>query len=695
MMNPLQVRHVRESLMRQFEDCIDLSDIDDKAPPRHREQAFLSRALAAMAVQRLAGTGSMEAAAAVIDGFDDWGIDAVAVSKDAPHVWLVQAKWSDNGNATLDQASALKFKQGFDLLLREEYARFNKRFQALADEVDKAFAEGGVKITLVVALLGRPVLADAVDYVLQQACKETEPMTDVKVMGLVDFHDIVRSGVDGPKIDTTARLDGCASVAEPFKAYYGTMYASEVASWYDDHGDRLFAKNIRTSLGVTAVNRSITETLVKRPDHFWYFNNGITVLCDSVRRTAKFANTAGGPGDFVLSGVSVVNGAQTVAAMHAAVKQAPEVAASGRVWVRLISLEDCPDGFATEVTQATNTQNQVKARDYAALDERQSKLRDDFALSLQKAYVYKRGDTDPAPDAGCSIVEAATALSCAHRNPELAMRAKQNQELLWEFGTNGSYRLLFGSQPSAYRVWRSVLLLRAVQAHLSEGARSREGRAVQVSEHGDLLIVHLVMQQLADEPFDDQNADWRPVLDRAVDLSEIALEWLIHHFDAEFPASSALVTFKHPQKCRQLATLVLESLRSGQPRPDLPAEYSPTPRETERKAAAVVVIVNSGRVADGAPVEFRPVTSPERKALLPWIDEDPRRGQATWVNDRRRPLLWAADGEQYSPTGLTMKMLKTAPGEPPKAVQGTTRWFVPGSGSLAQIAAEIRSTEID
>ncbi|MEH1099350.1 AIPR family protein [Micromonospora sp. CPCC 205561] len=692
-MNPLQVRHVREALVRQFEGHIDLSDLDDKAPARHREQSFLSRALAAMAVQHLVGTGPSEAAISVIDGFDDWGIDAVAVSEDVPHVWLVQAKWSDNGNASLDQASALKFKQGFDLLLREEYARFNKRFQGLADRVDRAFGEGEIKITLVVALLGRPVLADAVEFVFKQACKETEPMTDVKVMGLPDFHELVRAGVGEPKIGLTARLDGCASVPEPFKAHYGTMHAGDVASWYEEHGDRLFAKNIRTSLGLTTVNRSITDTLIKRPAHFWYFNNGITVLCDSVRRTAKFANAAGGPGDFVLAGASVVNGAQTVAAIHAAVKQAPEVASAGRVWVRLISLEDCPEGFATEVTQATNTQNQVKARDYAALDERQARLRDDFALSLHKTYVYKRGDVDPAPAAGCSIVEAAMSLSCANRNAELAMRAKQNQELLWEFGANGTYRLLFGPQPSAYRVWRSVLVLRAVLAHLVAGDRTREGRAAQVAEHGDLLIVHLVMQRLAQEAFDDQNADWEPVLARVPALTDSALGWLIHHFDAEYPTSSALVTFKHPQKCRQLVDLALGSMRSGQPRPEMPAEYSPAPKEGERRVAAVAVLVNSGAVVDGSPVEFRPVTGPERRTLLPWIAEEPRRGQATWVNDRRRPLLWAADGKQYSPTGLTMQMLKMAPGEPPKAVQGTTRWYLPGVGSLAALADSIRSAE--
>ncbi|WDZ84283.1 AIPR family protein [Micromonospora cathayae] len=679
--------------MRQFEQHIDLSDLDEKAPERHREQSFLSRALAAMAVHNLTGMGLAEAAESVIDGFDDWGIDAVAVSEDVPHVWLVQAKWSDGGNASLDQGSALKFKQGFDLLLREDYARFNKRFQALADRVDKVFSKGDVKITLVVALLGRPVLADVVNLVFEQACEETKPMTDLKVLGLGDFHDFVRAGIGEPKINLTARVDGCASVPEPFKAYYGTMYVGEVAAWYDKHGDRLFGKNLRTSLGLTTVNRSIVETLVKQPQNFWYFNNGITVLCDAVRRTAKFANTVGGPGDFELDGVSVVNGAQTVAAIHAGVQQTPEVSGVGRVWVRVISLEDCPPGFATEVTQATNTQNQVQARDYAALDERQARLRDDFSLSLHKTYVYKRGEGDPLPEAGCSVLEAAIAMSCAHRNPELAMRAKQNQELLWEFGAHGSYHLIFNPQPSAYRVWRLVLMLRTVQAHLAEGNRGREGRAAQVAEHGDLLVAHLVMQRLVTPSIDERDVNWERVLEQVSELADAALAWLIHHFDEQYPSSSALVTFRHPQKCRELVALALRSLAGDEPRPSLPPEYSSSPKEGERKAAAVTVIVNSGLLAEGAPVEFRPVTGPERKTLLPWIAENPRRGQATWVNDRRRPLLWAADGKQYTPTGLTMQMLRSAPGDPPRAVQGTTRWFVPGRGSLAAIADEIRSAE--
>ena len=33
----------------------------------------------------------------------------------------------------------------------------------------------------------------------------------------------------------------------------------------------------------------------------------------------------------------------------------------------------------------------------------------------------------------------------------------------------------------------------------------------------------------------------------------------------------------------------------------------------------------------------------------PWIAGNPQRAEATWVNSRSKPLLWAYDGERYSP----------------------------------------------
>lgn len=57
-----------------------------------------------------------------------------------------------------------------------------------------------------------------------------------------------------------------------------------VAQWWKDHGRNLFARNIRNFKGSTEVNNSITATLRDQPEHFWYFNNGITILCSRVQK---------------------------------------------------------------------------------------------------------------------------------------------------------------------------------------------------------------------------------------------------------------------------------------------------------------------------------------------------------------------------------------------------------------------------
>ena len=113
-MNPVQIRHVREAITARFDPLLDMADWSGK-PMDQRDQAFRSRALTALAVQVETGCTDEEAAEAVIDGGNDNGIDAVAISGPGrtPRLWLVQTKWSDKGTASLKQDEALKFIRAF------------------------------------------------------------------------------------------------------------------------------------------------------------------------------------------------------------------------------------------------------------------------------------------------------------------------------------------------------------------------------------------------------------------------------------------------------------------------------------------------------------------------------------------------------------------------------------------------------
>jgi hypothetical protein len=134
--------------------------------------------------------------------------------------------------------------------------------------------------------------------------------------------------------------------------------------------------------------------------------------------------------------------------------------------VRIISLEHSPPDFGRLITRAANLQNAVGNREFAAMDPTQHRLAMDFALDKRR-YVYKQGETDPKGDEGCDIAEATQALACAH-STALAVQVKREIGALWADTAAPPYAELFNGSLSATRVWRSVLILRAVDEELQK-----------------------------------------------------------------------------------------------------------------------------------------------------------------------------------------------------------------------------------
>ncbi|MGW0434076.1 AIPR family protein [Micromonospora sp. NPDC003197] len=689
-----QIRQVRSALKREFEDLIDLTDLGNKSG-NEREQAFLSRALAALVVRDLTGCDSAAAAEAVIDGRDDIGIDAVATDKSASHLWLIQSKWSDNGRAGFGVAEALKFIDGLRHIDSRRFDRFNIRFQNLADQVAAVLSNRGSKITLVPAVMRTDALSDEVVRRLVDAQDEFNQlgnMLDQRIYLARDVWEVVRNDFAEPPIELTAKMQDWIRITEPYEAFQGIVSAAEIAEWYATHEDRLFDRNIRKPLGITQVNQGLIETLTAEPHNFWFFNNGITVLCNELVPD-YFSRATRSPVALKLDGASVVNGAQTVHAIHRAYQKDGDTVTDGQVTVRVISLKNCPPGFAEAVTTATNTQNRVERRDFVALDRVQAAIKEDFTLSLQKTYAVKRGEPEPQLEDGCSVESAAIALACAHRNSDLAVRAKRGVDLLWEEGPQGAYNLLFNAEdpPSAYQVWRSVCILREIYATLHNTAKNRQARAEAIADRGKLLIAHIVFQHLDLDGIDDPEANWEEILAQVPDAVERVTAWLVYHVDAEFNQNSIVSsTLADPDHCRLLVGLVLADLKRDVPVPDLPQEYRPAKRvPRQRRPNAVPTLIDAKRLADGTPLTYKATGQTERVAMAEWLAEDPNRSAATWVNQRVRPILWAADGKRYSPSGLVQQMWRMAGwSKAPVAAQGPSRWYVAGEGSLWTLAKE-------
>lgn len=127
-------------------------------------------------------------------------------------------------------------------------------------------------------------------------------------------------------------------------------------------------------------------------------------------------------------------------------------------------------------------------------------------------------------------------------------------------------------------------------------------------------------------------------------------------------------------------------------------DFTVSPREAEHRDAvervrgrretnAVVTLVAEGTLEDGCVLTLDVDTLPTtvREQAETWIAQDRARGRASWRNVRGRPLVWEADGEAWSPTGLAREIIERSGGER-VSLAGPRVWRTEGGDTLAALA---------
>jgi hypothetical protein len=371
-------------------------------------------------------------------------------------------------------------------------------------------------------------------------------------LNLKDLHSIVETGVLGAPVNLTVMLKEFGFTQTPYRSYYGQVNIADILRW-KEHGDRLYHKNIRSFKGNTDVNESIVSTVSHSPDNFFYFNNGITVLCSQVLKQ-PMGGTSRDVGVFDCKGASVINGAQTVGSIISALSGEGVTAPTAHVMVKLISLEGCPVDFASEITRATNTQNKIEKRDFAALDPNQSRIKSELLLSLGKDYSYRAGDAPMPPEQGCTLDEATVALACAQSDINYAVDAKMRISKLYEDITRPPYTVLFNSSLTAGKLWQAVQVLRSVDDFLKGPQSTKEGKDRLTAVHGNRVLLHLVFRELGARVFNDgSQAD---ALNQIPRIAAGLLDKLTKEVTVTYATSYPANIFKSPKKCRDIVAAI-------------------------------------------------------------------------------------------------------------------------------------------
>jgi AIPR protein len=153
-----------------------------------------------------------------------------------------------------------------------------------------------------------------------------------------------------------------------------------LADLYESHGEGLLQRNIRVDQGETATNKAIETTCIGADSpNFLHFNNGVTFLCERAGYD-QFLQT------LTLDKAQVVNGGQTIRALHRAMKSG-SLKADVLVPARVITSSGDKD-FANNVAVNQNNQNPMGASFLRSNDQRVVQL--DFALAALGWYLERR-----------------------------------------------------------------------------------------------------------------------------------------------------------------------------------------------------------------------------------------------------------------------------------------------------------------
>lgn len=570
-MSAIHIRQIKAFLQNTYDTLIDLSDYTDRSP-EDKESAFLTRALAAFAIQSLADIEPAQAAAAVTDGFGDNGVDAIYYDSYEKILYLVQSKWVHDGSGSIARGDVQKFLKGLRDLIAPHFQRFNTKIQNMSTIVNAAISDARTRIFLVITYTGQQPLSTEVksdfDDVLREMNDPTEVLT-LKTLRQLNIYSTISHGAAGAAIDIDVALHEWGQTREPHLAFYGQVSATDVASWWDAHYPRIFAPNIRMFLGDTDVNLSLLTTLRSFPENFWFFNNGITALCTTITKKA-IGGSSRDMGVFECRDLRIVNGAQTVGSIAAAAASHPEQVAKARVPIRLISLENCPEGFDREITRTNNTQNRIERRDFVALDPEQERLKNELNLE-GITYVYKSGESVPTGAHGFDLVDATVARACALADIGLTMQAKREIGRLWEDIQKQPYRLLFNGGVSGLNLWKHVQILRAIDAALTHQQSLLDARSRMFAIHGNRIVTHLVFrghQVGSDSEYAPLTSEEQTAITNEV--SQL-LNHMHTHADRLYPDCYVANLFKNQSKCRALVDAMMMVSQTNA-EPTLPAE---------------------------------------------------------------------------------------------------------------------------
>lgn len=562
-MTNINIIRIESKLCAMFDGKIDMSDLMGKKTADEIKKAFLSRALAATAIMYETGIDIDMAAKSITDGFQDIGIDAVYCNEKQKQLILVQSKWRADGNGGCSQNEVLTFVEGIKRIMSLAFEGVNDKIKQKIPEISLAIKDMDYTLMTIFCHTG----SQSMDAFVSRPIRKLKEKTNEDASEIIDFYELKMSeiftylasgqGNDIIEIDDVI-LNNWGFVDAPLKAYYGTISAAAIGDWYIRFGNKLFDKNIRYYKGNTDVNDGITRVLKEEAENFFYYNNGIKLLCKKITRKTAYSDS-NKTGLFHLEGVSLVNGAQTTGSIGKFFNDNREQTDKANVLIQIIEIGDDVDNISTQITKLSNTQNKIENKDFAALDPEQDRLKNELLFS-GILYLYKTGATIEDPTKQISLDEAIIAQACIQDDVSYSVTAKRNVGALTEDITKAPYKILFNTSTNAFRMNNSIQVMRIVERFLQNQEANYEGRNKLALVHGNRTILYLILRQLKQLPNYNTAMIDKIILERKVaEVCPSIIEQVIEKMNVVYPDAYPANIFKNVGRCREIVNAIFEN----------------------------------------------------------------------------------------------------------------------------------------
>ena len=315
-----------------------------------------------------------------------------------------------------------------------------------------------------------------------------------------------------------------------------TISGSWVHELYAKYGDKLYSANYRGFLGADGrrrVNSGIRESIEKTPADFWAFNNGITILTLKLDQSKK--------GAVELSGISVINGAQTTGSIGSMDSSKTKLA-DVNVLCRVIECSDQPT--IDKIVRFNNTQNVITTWDQFSNDQEQRRIGDEFT-DLGFNYSRKRGFTGGGDQIG--IEQVLQPLLAYHGRPQDAVRGKNQL-----FVQKQLYQNAFDGKKARHILFVHALSRAIDNKRLELKAKSNDGTLIAVEEKQMALLRNLnfkpflmtvvanSLETIVGVPCDPFTVGFKPQQAKNTTVAELSARW-VPVVDTIMPLLTAVV----------------------------------------------------------------------------------------------------------------------------------------------------------